>query len=119
MWMAIVPAIVRTEPEPTPSRSIASIAALAQPRMRGQPEVVVRGEIDDSGVVERGRGASARHRGREDGDTAPGRLQRFELGRKVGERVGAHADSIVSRAVKERPRARRDATGFRVGWLGR
>ena len=46
MWIAIVPAIVRTEPEPTPNSSIASSAALAQPRMRRQAEVVVRRQVD-------------------------------------------------------------------------
>ena len=53
MWMAIVPAIVRTEPEPTPNCAHGLERALAQPRMRRQAEVVVRREVDDAAAVER------------------------------------------------------------------
>ena len=54
MWISIVPAIVRTDPVPTPNFSIASSAALAQPRMRRQTEIVVRRQVDDRTVVEGG-----------------------------------------------------------------
>ena len=52
MCMAIVPAIVRTEPVPTPKRSMRLDRPLAQPRMRRQAEIVVRGEVDDRAAVE-------------------------------------------------------------------
>ena len=51
MWIAIVPAIVRTEPEPTPILDRRD-GALDQERMRGQAEIVVRREIDDRLVIE-------------------------------------------------------------------
>ena len=54
MWIAIVPAIVRTEPEPTPNVCDRLERLLPQPRMRRQTEIVVRREIDDRLVVERG-----------------------------------------------------------------
>ncbi len=53
----IVPAIVRTEPDADAEASDGLERALAQPRMRRQAQVVVRGEVDDLAVVERGRGA--------------------------------------------------------------
>ena len=53
MWSAIVPAIGRTDPVPTPSVANGLERALAQPRVRGQPEIVVRREVDDRAVVDR------------------------------------------------------------------
>ena len=47
MWMRIVPAIVRTAPEPTPYFSIAAVAASRSFGVIAQAEVVVRRQVDD------------------------------------------------------------------------
>ena len=52
MCISMVPAMVRTEPEPTPYFATASSAAFTQLRMRGQAEIVVRRQIDDGLVIE-------------------------------------------------------------------
>ena len=54
MWIAIVPAIVRTEPGADAEAPNRLERALAQQRVRGQAEIVVRGEVDDRAVVDRG-----------------------------------------------------------------
>ena len=54
MWMSMVPAMVRTEPDPTPNAPQRVERALAQLRVRRQSEIVVRGQIDDRAVVDRG-----------------------------------------------------------------
>ena len=54
MCSAIVPAIGRTDPVPTPKRRDRLERALAQRRVRGQPEIVVGGEVDDRPAVDRG-----------------------------------------------------------------
>ena len=47
-----VPAIVRTDPEPTPNRRVGLERASRSLRMRRQAEVVVRREVDDLTVIE-------------------------------------------------------------------
>ena len=54
MCSAIVPAIGRTDPVPTPNGASRLERALAQHRVRGQPEIVVGGEVDDRPAVDRG-----------------------------------------------------------------
>src|SRR5271163_241259 len=46
MWIFMVPAMVRTAPDPTPYLRVASRAA-SQFGMRGQSQVIVRGQVDD------------------------------------------------------------------------
>ena len=89
MWIAIVPAIVRTEPEPTPNVARRLERALAQPRMRRQAEVVVRREVDDRAVVERGVRLLLVF---EDAQVAVEALllQGVELVAQVGQRISAH-----------------------------
>ena len=48
----MVPAMVRTAPEPTPHFSIASQGARAELGVSGQPQVVVRRKVDDLAAVE-------------------------------------------------------------------
>ena len=108
MWIAIVPAIVRTEPDPTPNRSMRLERARAQPRMRRQPEVVVRREIDDRSVVER----RVRPLFVFENAKAPVEvllLQRVELVTQVRKRIAAHAGSIVQARDRRGRRQRRDA----------
>jgi hypothetical protein len=47
MWIAIVPAIVRTEPEPTPNSR--SPRSRAECRVRREPEIVVRRQLTTDG----------------------------------------------------------------------
>ena len=76
-------------PEPTPKLSIASSARLAQLGMRRQPEIVVRGEIDDRAMVERGvRLLLAVEHTQTTIETL--RLERFQLVREIPQRIGAH-----------------------------
>ena len=85
--------MVRTEPVPTPNCSIASSAVCAQPRMRRQAEVVVRRQIDDRAVVERG----VRLLLVVEDAQVPIEvllLERVELVAQVGERVLTHRGSI-------------------------
>ena len=49
----MVPAMLRTEPDPTPRSRVAGERRLAQPRMRRQAEVVIRREVDDLAMIER------------------------------------------------------------------
>ena len=51
MWMRMVPAMVRTAPEPTPKVRVASMRGLNQPGMVGQAQVVVAGQVDDLAAV--------------------------------------------------------------------
>ena len=52
MWIFMVPAMVRTAPEPTPYFFGRFQRGFAQLGMRGQPQVVVGGEVDDLLAVE-------------------------------------------------------------------
>ena len=52
MWISMVPAMVRTEPVPTPKCSIASSARSRSLRMGGQAEIVVRRQVDDRFVID-------------------------------------------------------------------
>ena len=53
MCISMVPAIVRTDPVPTPKRADRFERALAQLGMGGQAEIVVRREVDDRFVIDR------------------------------------------------------------------
>jgi hypothetical protein len=92
--MSIVPAIVRTDPDPTPNVRMAS-SARSRPRMRGQAEVVVRREVDDLAAVEGGIGFlfAFEHA------KAPIQTLLFEgieLGGEVSERVVAHDQRLLT-----------------------
>jgi hypothetical protein len=52
MWIDMVPAMVRTAPEPTPHFSVASKARLAKLGVRGQSQIIVGREVDDFMAVE-------------------------------------------------------------------
>ena len=86
MWMAMVPAMVRTEPVPTPNACDRLERLCAQPRVRREPEVVVRREVDDRLVVD---GGVRLLLVLEDAQLAVEVLflQRVELLAEVGERV--------------------------------
>ena len=90
------PAIVRTDPEPTPRRSMASMARALQRRMSGQPEIVVRGEVDDRAAVD---DRAVRLFAAQLAQRSPQalRAEGIELGGEVGERIRAHARSIGTR----------------------
>ena len=79
----MVPAIVRTDPDRFQR-------LLAQPRVRGQAQVVVRREVDDLPVIERAGVALFTF---QNAKVAVESLlaERVELVRQVIERVGAHA----------------------------
>ena len=47
MWMRMVPAMVRTAPEPTPYLCVAAMAASSKLGVVAEAEVVVDGEVDD------------------------------------------------------------------------
>ena len=49
--MRMVPAMVRTAPEPTPNSFVAAMAASREFRVIAETEVVVGGEIDDLAAV--------------------------------------------------------------------
>ena len=49
--MSMVPAMVRTEPVPTPRVRVASSAASRRRGMRGESQVVVRRQVHDGPVV--------------------------------------------------------------------
>ncbi len=49
--MRMVPAMVRTAPEPTPNFCVAAMAASAQLGVVAEAEIVVGGEVDDSLAV--------------------------------------------------------------------
>ena len=92
--MSMVPAMVRTDPVPTPSRAIASSAALAETRMRGQSEIVVRREIDDVVMID-GRRRLLLVVEHAQLAVEPLLLQGIELGGKESE--GIRRMSVVSR----------------------
>ena len=87
MCRRIVPAMVRTEPEPTPYSSSALERVLAQPRVRGEAQVVVRREVDDLPAVER---RARRLLGVEDAQGAVEALlfQGLQLLAQVRQRIG-------------------------------
>ena len=88
--MSIVPAIVRTEPEPTPSSLDRVDRARLQRRMGGQPEIVVRGEIDDRAAVDDGAGRLLAGQLAQRAVEAL-RAEGVEFGGEIGERIRAHA----------------------------
>ena len=109
----MVPAIVRTEPEPTPSSRDRLERRLAQPRMRRQAEIVVRGEVDDLAVVERARVALLAF---EDAEVTIEALllERVELAGEVVERIGgASAFSIVAAGIRDQGSADQGGSGIR------
>ena len=84
MWMRMVPAMVRTAPEPTPYFCVAAMAASTQLGMIAEAEVVVGGEVDDAlAVVGADRGLLVV----EDAQLEVGSalLQVVELGGEMGE----------------------------------
>ena len=97
-WIVIVPAIVRTAPEPAPSCSTASMAAR---RIRGwwvRPEVVVGREADHAPVVDRGdRALGRRHHAQRPVQVAL--AQRRQLVVEVGEGVRACRGHGVASSV--------------------
>ena len=95
MCSSIVPAMVRTDPEPTPNRRVASSAA-SRSRWRRQPEVVVRRKVDDRTVVDGGVGALVALEHAQTPEQSL-RLERVELQTEVGERIVQTGPSVVSR----------------------
>ena len=86
----MVPAIVRTEPVPTPKSLDRLERALTQPRMGRQAEVVVRREVDDRLVIDRG----VRFLLVVENPQLAIQLlllQGVELGSEIGERIEAHS----------------------------
>ena len=85
----MVPAIVRTDPVPTPYFRSRFERPLAKAWMRRQAEIVVRREVDDAAVIERRRGLLLVF---EDAKRAvqPLLFEGVQFCRKVRERVAPH-----------------------------
>ena len=84
----MVPAMVRTAPEPTPNLRVASMAASRSFGVSGQAEIIVGGEVDDLLAVESADGGLLVVEHAQLEVRAFG-LEFVELVGEVGERVGA------------------------------